>query len=356
MLNMKVLLLNLVPNTIGDSIILLPVFKAVKKKYDYLAVTCDNLSKQLWEDNKEIDELIEVNELSYIGNRKKPKLLKAFVYFFMFLKLVFKLRKYKFDSCIILYPNFFVMPLIPFFSGIKKIYGFTYKGCIFKFLLTKSAKSKIIFDGYLHRHMIYSFKDLLKQANIEMNDFVAVKNIDKKDIEYVKNYLDKNNINRKKVICIHTTSKSIYRNWPKDSYNELISILLKNNFSIFLLGSQNEKNYNDFFVREKVYNLCGVFNIKQTAALISLSTLFIGNDSGLGHLASSVGAKTFIIYGSTDPKHALPLGYGKVYYIFKNKKSKTFGYLKNNPEQDLKAMQEIKPKEVFDKIQKILSL
>ena len=48
--------------------------------------------------------------------------------------------------------------------------------------------------------------------------------------------------------------------------------------------------------------------LKNVAALLSLCDVFLGNDSGLTHLAASVGVETVALFGPTDPGAWAPRG------------------------------------------------
>src|SRR6185436_11801963 len=52
--------------------------------------------------------------------------------------------------------------------------------------------------------------------------------------------------------------------------------------------------------------LVGQLSFGQIAALASLSQLYIGNDTGLTHLAAAAGAKTVMILGPSDPVRYAP--------------------------------------------------
>ncbi|MBN2569172.1 MAG: hypothetical protein JXB42_07045 [Deltaproteobacteria bacterium] len=60
-------------------------------------------------------------------------------------------------------------------------------------------------------------------------------------------------------------------------------------------------------------NLCGQLTFRETAALIKMSSLFLGTDGGLMHAANSVDAKAVIVWGGvTDPEF---LGYPESHRI-----------------------------------------
>ena len=48
--------------------------------------------------------------------------------------------------------------------------------------------------------------------------------------------------------------------------------------------------------------------LKKVAALLSLCDVFLGNDSGLTHLAAAVGVETVALFGPTDPGEWAPRG------------------------------------------------
>jgi heptosyltransferase III len=44
------------------------------------------------------------------------------------------------------------------------------------------------------------------------------------------------------------------------------------------------------------------------AAILRRACAFLGNDSGLSHLAGMLGVPTLVLFGPSDPTHWLPLG------------------------------------------------
>ncbi len=49
-------------------------------------------------------------------------------------------------------------------------------------------------------------------------------------------------------------------------------------------------------------------NLSDAAILIASARLYVGNDSGISHLAAAVGAPSVVIFGPTDPRRWRPLG------------------------------------------------
>lgn len=59
---------------------------------------------------------------------------------------------------------------------------------------------------------------------------------------------------------------------------------------------------------QKVVNLCGAGSLPVAAEIIRRATVFVGNDSGLSHLASAVHTPVVVISGPGDPSEVAPFG------------------------------------------------
>ncbi len=55
-------------------------------------------------------------------------------------------------------------------------------------------------------------------------------------------------------------------------------------------------------------DLCGRLTLPQAAACLMRSALFVGNDSGLMHLAAAAGTPTLGLFGPTPPEEYAPAG------------------------------------------------
>jgi heptosyltransferase II len=102
------------------------------------------------------------------------------------------------------------------------------------------------------------------------------------------------------------------KRWPATNFGELAALLIREiGASIVLVGTETDRNavatVRDF-ARAPVLDLCGELTIAQLAALCRQASLFVGNDSGVSHLASAVGTPVVAIFGPTNPDRYRPLG------------------------------------------------
>lgn len=67
--------------------------------------------------------------------------------------------------------------------------------------------------------------------------------------------------------------------------------------------------------KERIFNACGIFNINQSASLISLAEKVITHDTGLMHIAAAFRKEIYSLWGNTIPEFGmypyLPAGEGK---------------------------------------------
>lgn len=94
-----------------------------------------------------------------------------------------------------------------------------------------------------------------------------------------------------------------YKTWPIQHWISLLHVLSKNHsLSFILLGDQHEVHLTkDQVFPENTYNLIGKTNLSEAAYILSKSSLFLGHDSGLMHLAVSMGKSTCTLWGGSDP-------------------------------------------------------
>lgn len=92
-----------------------------------------------------------------------------------------------------------------------------------------------------------------------------------------------------KRVVIHPTSNDIKRNWKKPQFLELTKKLQEKGYEPVFCVAPSERGE---------WNAPPFANLKEVAAFIYESGYLIGNDSGLGHLASNLHIPTLTISGN----------------------------------------------------------
>jgi ADP-heptose:LPS heptosyltransferase len=350
---MNVLVLNLISNTIGDNILLTPFLSILRRSFSgRLDMTVSPLNAAVFENNPDIDNLIEVPELKLISDRKAGKVQKLKAYVGMVHRLSSRFRK-RYDKVYIPPPNFFLNVAIPKLAGARKIYGYTYKGSILSFLLTKKIKYRGLFETKdYERHFVESYLDLLRISGVDFRpeDVVSRVYVTDDELAQAKKLLKEEDLDR--FIAFQSGSKD--NSWPIDRFRELAKRITKDSkYKIALMGSPAEKAMNEKIARSPdVVNLSGAASLRVSMAVLKLAKFSVCNDSGLAHMSSALGTRTIVMYGPHSPKHCRPLGPGKVTIIYKY--ADKFPYAVRGSKEGMERIESITVDDVYDEVKKHL--
>jgi heptosyltransferase-2 len=105
------------------------------------------------------------------------------------------------------------------------------------------------------------------------------------------------------IVCMAPGSRWPMKRWAPENYAELARrIAFELDYHVVLLGDRDDALETSRITRgisERVTDLAGKTGILETAAVLERSVLFIGNDSGLMHLAEAVGVPVIALFGPT---------------------------------------------------------
>ena len=106
-------------------------------------------------------------------------------------------------------------------------------------------------------------------------------------------------------VVVHLGSGSPAKCWPVANFHALASALQKKGWHTALLCGPVERER-----QLAVGNLPALHppDLRSLAGLLAKAALFIGNDSGPGHIAAAVGTSTLTLFGPTDPGLWAPRG------------------------------------------------
>ena len=143
--------------------------------------------------------------------------------------------------------------------------------------------------------------------------------------------------------------------WNIKNYNSLlVKILSKNNnIKFILVGSNSEEKvyFNEITKNINTNNIINLFgaSLTQTAAYMKKSELFIGNDSGLSHMASATKLKSIVLFGPTNDKIYGP--FMKDSYVIRTNES--YDYFKSiNIDKTTSYMDSISVEKIYNILQK----
>ena len=99
------------------------------------------------------------------------------------------------------------------------------------------------------------------------------------------------------------------KEWPVDRFAEVVRKLAREGWAVAVTGKPvHEARFARLTSLGSVVNLMGRTDLTGLAGVLAGAGLFIGNDSGAGHLAAALGVPAVVIFGSTNPEATRPLG------------------------------------------------
>ncbi len=122
------------------------------------------------------------------------------------------------------------------------------------------------------------------------------------------------------IVVLQPGARYWFKAWPSDRFVELADRLaMRCRCQILIGGSREEED-----LARRICNaskcqpisLAGQTTLKQFAAVVKRASLFIGNDSGVMHIAAAVGTPVVALFGPSNPAEWGPQG-RLVYSIYK---------------------------------------
>jgi ADP-heptose:LPS heptosyltransferase len=295
-------------NQLGDLLAGVSLFRAIKEKYPECKITLivspanyTGLVK-----NKFIDGL-------FIFDKRKL-LLPTYLF-----KLYKTLRK-EYDVAIVpvTVSISFTSNLLCRFSSSKIRIGP-------RSLDDKANDSAYLFDKlvdidwrkYPDSHVADRILDIVRPFGIDTNNFRSEISFDESDIKSVDKFLAKMNINSKDILIgFHCGAGKKQNRWSLLKYVELINLLAHEyNAKMYLTGSNSDEEEISYVKKNVPYEM-GLFinkSIPEVAAVVSKSTFFISNDTGIMHVAGTTNTPQISIFGPTNPLNWAPIGENKHY-------------------------------------------
>jgi len=226
-----------------------------------------------------------------------------------FFLTILKLRKYKVKVGI-LFPNSFQSALVMRLSGVRDLSG--YKRELRGWMLRRKApfpgKSKHQIDSYLGLISLFLNQDVKESYS---NNLVF-SDEEKRGGEKL---LLKNGFKRgEKLIGISPAAAyGSSKEWPLDNFvaiiKEIAAKIKNTRFVVFGSESDEEKIKKIInSISVPALTIAGDYSLREAMTIISKCDIFLGNDSGLLHVADGTGTPAIGLFGPTSPDTTSPPG------------------------------------------------
>jgi heptosyltransferase-2 len=107
-------------------------------------------------------------------------------------------------------------------------------------------------------------------------------------------------------VAIHPGSGSLKKNWPIEKFEALAKLIERNGRTLLWVEGEADSDVVSRLLRRAPAPVASNLSLPVLGALLSLAALYVGNDSGVSHLAAAVSTPTLALFGPTDPRSWAP--------------------------------------------------
>ena len=284
------------PNWVGDAVMATPFFTSLRKVFPEAAITClcRPMVADIYRFHPDINRVLELDESSGRSGWHAIRGNAA------------RLKPERFDVAISL-PNSLSSALMFFLAGIPKRIG--YRADWRRVLLTKSMPFPK--KGRRPHRVEYYLRllDLLADNPVYDRQLKLIPGEEAAGLvagELVKSGLDESSI----FVTIAPGAAQPNKMWMPERFAELVRRLADRNVQVVFVGGPKEKELAEHVALQAdvdgLKNMVGAGPLLFTAELIRRSAVFVGNDSGLAHVAAAVGTPAIVLSGPGDPTEVAP--------------------------------------------------
>jgi len=116
---------------------------------------------------------------------------------------------------------------------------------------------------------------------------------------------------------LHPAAAFATKQWAAKNFARVVEFLAERNIPTVAIAGPNESNVLDELISESTVRVITFdLSLPEVTALAARSSLFIGNDSGIAHIAAAAGTRCVVIFGSSNIAHWRPWNSAPAEVIF----------------------------------------
>ena len=285
---------------IGDTILSVPFFRNLRRAEPEAHITWVMApgSAEVVQGIPYVDEIIFWDPVTrHADSRGGHRTLSSKIAF------IRELRANRYDKVYVLKRSF-SSAIIALLSGAPERVGFDTEGR--RFMLTKAVPYRP------EQHEVLSFLDVLRADGVPVTDDYLEAWISPEEAVRGDGVLAGVGVKLgERVAFIHPFASNPPRGWHHDDFaaltHQLTAIGLK---SVILGGRGDLVSWESWRhgCHDSTVSLIGATSLRETMAILTRGTIYIGNDSGIMHVAAAVGLPLVALFGPQSPHRFGPWG------------------------------------------------
>jgi predicted lipopolysaccharide heptosyltransferase III len=135
--------------------------------------------------------------------------------------------------------------------------------------------------------------------------------------EYVNQRLAEVGLEDRKIALIHPAAAFDTKQWASQNFARVVEALAERGFASVAIAAPHENAIIENLRSEAKVPMAALeLLLPEVTALAARSQLFVGNDSGIAHIAAAVGTPSVVVFGSSNRAHWRPWNRGPADVVF----------------------------------------
>lgn len=185
-------------------------------------------------------------------------------------------------------------------------------------LHTELVPSPLLLWGQQKTHSVEQQLALLGWTGVPVSDRPRTQlGISPAAVESVNQHLTAAGLSDRQIALIHPAAAFETKRWATENFARVAEFVAERGLAPVAIAAPHELGVIDTLLNEaSVHVLSLDLSLPEVTALAARSRLFVGNDSGIAHIAAAVGTPSVVVFGSSNVAHWRPWNRAKAEVVF----------------------------------------
>jgi predicted lipopolysaccharide heptosyltransferase III len=185
-------------------------------------------------------------------------------------------------------------------------------------LYTTLAPSPLLLWGQQKTHSVEQQLALLGWTGVPVTDKPRTElGLSSSAVASVNQQLAAAGLSDRKIALIHPAAAFETKRWAVENFARIAEFVSERGLAPVAIAAPHEAQIVNELLGEASVNILSLdLSLPEVTALAARSQLFVGNDSGIAHIASAVGTPSVVIFGSSNVVHWRPWNRAKAEVVF----------------------------------------
>ena len=170
------------------------------------------------------------------------------------------------------------------------------------------APSPLVVWGQQKTHSVEQQLALLGWTGVPVTDRPRTHlAVPRKAADLVHQRLVESGIEDAKIALIHPATAFVTKQWATEKFARVAESLADRGFAPVAVGAPQDREILKSMLEQATVPITSLdLSLPEVSALAARSRIFVGNDSGIAHIAAAVGTPSVVIFGSSNVAHWRP--------------------------------------------------